>query len=92
MVLSPPHPFPPSSRLEAIQQCRAVLMVLSPAYAASPGFEAEREMVINRMLDPGVWGVGWGGGGKMGAGGGGGGGGGAYAASPGSEVERELVG
>ena len=80
MVLSPHHPFHPSSRLEAIQQCRAVLMVLSPASAASPGFEAEREMVINRMLDPGV------GRGK------GGRGGGAYAASPGSEVERELVG
>ena len=63
-----PHPHPPHpglipasspltlspSRLEAIQQCRAVLMVLSPAYAASSGFEAEREMVVNRMLDPGA--------------------------------------
>ena len=33
-------------------------MVLSPAYAASSGFEAEREMVVNRMLDPGVCGEG----------------------------------
>ncbi|GAX80224.1 hypothetical protein CEUSTIGMA_g7662.t1 [Chlamydomonas eustigma] len=39
-------------RMEAIQRCRVVILVMSTSYASSNEFAGERELVLNRLLDP----------------------------------------